>query len=630
MAKRWTTDEEEHLLTLLQTNTLAECSAVLQRTASALSCRLEKIALEMYKTEKSIESIHKITKLSIENIQKIIYIQNLPNHNAEWDSSQEEWLKKYILKYDAKECAAKMGRTESEIETRLLSLAIDEFEKTQTIPVYSCEKFMEKIVIMRNDFVQFEEMEQKIKNPPYYVVLNGRYTGIYNTSEGARMSTVGFPDAKFKTCNTLLEIQKYIKIAPIPVLDTSIVLSGEQNDVIAAVLNGANVLLMGSGGTGKSTLIKHLTHICNEKNIKIGITASTGSAAVLIDGKTVHSYLGIGLAKDTPKALASTLFYKYKKKATELKSLKILLIDEISMIDGNLLSKISAFLSIVRSDNRHFGGLQIILSGDMYQLPPVQGILVFKSDIWEELEFSRHILTKIYRQENDMLFQEILERAKLGAITDEDMKILKSCKGQHFTEGIKPTCLYATNSKVDLINNEEYKLLKENEMEYKTIYSNKESKSYCDNIGVPEILKLKIGTQVMVTRNVNSELKLANGTRGVVVNMFPDHVVIQTLHGYREIRPFECINENDKHLVYSAIPLKLAWAVTIHKAQGVTLDCCKIDIGDSLFAYGQAYTALSRVKNLNGLCVMNIAKSAFKTHPDVLEFYGAIARNGSK
>jgi hypothetical protein len=172
-----------------------------------------------------------------------------------------------------------------------------------------------------------------------------------------------------------------------------------------------------------------------------------------------------------------------------------------------------------------------------------------------------------------------------------------------------------------LINNEEYNRLKENEMEYKTAYSNKESKSYCDNIGVPGILKLKIGAQVMVTRNVNSELKLANGTRGVVVNMFPDYVVIQTLHGCREIRPFECINENDKHLVYSVIPLKLAWAVTIHKAQGVTLDCCKIDIGESLFAYGQAYTALSRVKNLNGLCIISITKSAFKTHPDVLEFY---------
>lgn len=621
MGKRWTVTEEELLLTLLKTNTLEECSITLERTSSALYCRLEKIALDMYKNEKSIESIQESTKLNIDTINKIIYLHELPNHNAEWDNSQDKWLKKYILKYGAKECAVKMGRTESEIETRLLSIALDDYDKTKAVPSYitmSVEKFMEKITLQQ-DYVTFQELD-KIKLPPFYVVLNGRYKGVYNTIEGARMSTIGFINAKYKTCNSLIEIQKYIKIAP-NTIDTSIVLSEEQNNVITDVLNGNNILLMGSGGTGKSTLIKYLTHICNQQNISIGITASTGSAAVLIDGKTVHSYLGIGLAKESPKALASTLFYKYPKKATELKNLQILLIDEISMIDGNLLTKISAFLSIVRRDERHFGGLQIILSGDMYQLPPVQGILVFKSDIWEELDFTKHILTKIYRQENDMDFQEILERAKLGAITDEDIKILKSCKGQHFTDDIKPTCLYPTNAKVDLVNNQEYDLLKENEMEYKTLYSNKESKSYCDNIGIPQILKLKIGSQVMVTRNVNSELKLANGTRGVVVDMFPQYVVIRTLYGNREIKQFECINENDKNLMYSIIPLKLAWAVTIHKAQGVTLDCCKIDIGDSLFAYGQAYTALSRVKDLKGLCVISVSKSAFKTHPEVLEFY---------
>jgi ATP-dependent DNA helicase PIF1 len=292
------------------------------------------------------------------------------------------------------------------------------------------------------------------------------------------------------------------------------------------------------------------------------------------------------------------------------------------MIDGDLLTKISGFLSIIRSDDRPFGGLQLILSGDMHQLPPVQGILVFKSAIWDELDFSKHILTKIYRQENDVQFQEILERAKLGsAITDEDIEILKSCKGQHFTEDIKPTCLYATNAKVDLINKEEYECLKENEMEYKTSYLNKESKMYCDNIRIPPVLKLKIGTQVMVTRNINADLKLANGTRGVVTKLSPDIIVIRTLYGDRDIRLFECINENDKQIGYSTIPLKMAWAITIHKAQGVTLDCCKIDIGESLFACGQAYTALSRVKDMRGLCIISVVKSAFKTHPDVIDFY---------
>jgi ATP-dependent DNA helicase PIF1 len=615
MAKRWTPAEEEHLLALLKTNTLEECSLTLQRSACALTARLEKIALEMYKNEKSNDTIREITTLSLETIEKITYLYNLPNHNAEWDDTQDTWLRKYITKYGPKECAAKMGRTECEIENRSMSLTIEDYNNNKPVS----DTILEKIKLMKN-YILFDELD-KIGGPPYYVVLSGRHVGVYNNIEGSQMSTIGFENAKYKKCNTIEEIHKYISYRK-PINTSTVVLSEEQNNVLTDVFNGNNVLLMGSGGTGKSTLIKEITRLCYEQNIKIGITASTGSAAVLIEGRTVHSYLGIGLAKESPKQLASTLFYRYKKKALDLKALQILLIDEISMIDGDLLTKISAFLSIIRSDDRPFGGLQVILSGDMHQLPPVQGIFVFKSAIWDELDFSKHILTKIYRQENDVHFQEILERAKLGsAITDEDIEILKSCKGQHFTEDIKPTCLYATNAKVDLINKEEYECLKENEMEYKTVYLNKESKMYCDNIRIPPVLKLKIGTQVMVTRNVNADLKLANGTRGVVTKLFPDYVVIQTLYGDRDIRLFECINENDKQIGYSTIPLKMAWAITIHKAQGVTLDCCKIDIGESLFACGQAYTALSRVKDMRGLCIISVVKSAFKTHPDVIDFY---------
>lgn len=615
MAKRWAAAEEELLLTLLQeSKPLEECSTTLNRSVCALNIRLEKIAIDLYKNDKSITDIHTITKLPIETIEKIVSLHNLPNHNAEWDDTQDEWLRKYIGMYGSNECAKKMGRTETEIDTRILSLAIDDYpDKIST----TIENFLEKIAGMEN-YNKFDELD-KIGEPPYYVVLNGRRKGIYKSIENSRMSTVGFKNAKYKRCNTLSEIHKYIGI--LPTIVQNVVLSAEQENVIKEVFEGKNILLMGSGGTGKSTLIKHLTQICSEKNINIGITASTGSAAVLIDGKTVHSYLGIGLAKESARSLANSLFFKNKKKATELKELHILLIDEISMIDGELLTKISEYMSIVRKDDRPFGGLQLILSGDMYQLPPVQGTLVFNSEIWNDLDLCSHILTKIYRQENDLQFQEILERAKLGDVTDEDIRILQQCKGQHFTKDIKPTCLYPTNAKVDVVNTEEYKLLKEPEMEYETLYANKESKSYCDNIGIPPVLKLKIGTQVMVTRNVNSALKLANGTRGVVVQMVPEYVVIQTLYGNREIHRFECVNSNDKKLVYSILPLKMAWAITIHKAQGVTLDCCKIDIGNTLFAYGQAYTALSRVKDLKGLCIISIVKSAFKTHPEVIQFY---------
>jgi ATP-dependent DNA helicase PIF1 len=346
----------------------------------------------------------------------------------------------------------------------------------------------------------------------------------------------------------------------------------------------------------------------------------------LINGRTIHSYLGIGLAKDSPTDLARKLFFKNKQKVADLQELQILLIDEISMLDGDLLHKISTYLTLVRNCNKPFGGLQLILSGDFYQLPPVNGPFAFKSQIWPALNFSCHVLTKIYRQEGDTVFQGILERAKNSSISDEDIRILKSCKGLHFKTDVKPTSLYSVNATVDVINTREYDLLKGAEMVYNTIYANKESKTYCDNTKIPTFVKLKVGAQIMVTRNVNTELKLANGTRGVVTRMYNDTIVINTLYGERVITFYDCAHETDKRISYAVMPIALAWAVTIHKSQGITLDCCIIDIGESLFACGQAYTALSRVKSLNGLRVVNVTKSAFKTHPDVIEFYKAMQK----
>ena len=199
MAKRWTSVEEELLLSLLKLNTIDECSVKLQRTTGALTSRLEKIALEMYKNEKSLEDIQELTKLPIEIIHKISYLYSLPNHNAEWDDSQDEWLRKYIIKYGSKECAAKMGRTECEINTRILSVAIDDLnhkciEKISKTLSMTSETFLQKIELMKN-YVPFNELD-KIGNPPYYAVLNGRYKGIYDNIEGLKMATVGLPKEK--------------------------------------------------------------------------------------------------------------------------------------------------------------------------------------------------------------------------------------------------------------------------------------------------------------------------------------------------------------------------------------------------------------------------------------------------
>jgi ATP-dependent DNA helicase PIF1 len=651
--KTWTTESEQLLLILAKTHPLSVCAENLKRTESALVSRLKHIALMMHKNDqKSIDEICETTTLSSDVVSDLIYIDELPNHNAEWDESQDKWVQKYVRKIGVVECAAKMGRSPAEIEKRQIVLAfkaIDRdvpIEKTCKDLMINIDDFKDKYERMQK-YMPFDMLDEVVdQEPPYYIILNGRRNGLYTDVEGFNMSKIGFDNAKFKRCLTMDEVRNYVgarvtsdfaaltmSLPPdTPVADTpalappKIVLSDQQKAVIDAVFMGHNILLLGSAGVGKSLVIKEVTRICKERSVTIGITSSTGCSAVLIDGRTIHSYLGIGLAKDSPTDLARKLFFKNKQKVSDLQELQILLIDEISMLDGDLLHKISTYLAIVRNCNKPFGGIQLILSGDFYQLPPVNGPFAFKSPIWASLNFSCHVLTKIYRQEGDTVFQGILERAKSSNVTNEDIRVLKACKGLQFKTDVKPTSLYSVNATVDIINKREYELLKGNEMVYNTIYANNETKAYCDNTKIPPFVKLKVGAQIMVTRNVNTELKLANGTRGVVTQMYEDAILINTLYGERVITLYDCVNETDKRIVYAVMPIALAWAVTIHKSQGITLDCCTIDIGESLFACGQAYTALSRVKSLNGLRVVSVTKSAFKTHPDVIEFYEAMQK----
>jgi hypothetical protein len=643
--KPWTTELETLLLDSLKTESITECAIKLKRKLSAVESRLHKIAIELHKKGISKLEIENITKLSHTVINHIIYVHTLPNHNAEWDDSQDNWISNYMKKYGLSKCASLMGRTENEVHNRLLYIGLTEYYKNKSIKdictklSLSEEDFTKKILGL-NDYVKFDNLEY-LENPPYYVVINEMQSGVFSKYDTFRFITNGIK-SKYKKCNTIEEVKQYIKTiseseiktaAPLiknklpqkpSISDTPIILSEEQNKVIEDVISGNNILLLGSAGCGKSLLIRHIIQYYADKHINMAVTATTACAAILINGHTIHSYLGIGLAKESPTVLAKNLLYKFKSRADLLEKLNILIIDELSMLSGELLSKISEYLSILRNNEKPFGGIQIILCGDFYQLSPVQGSYAFQSSIWTSLNLSCHLLTKIYRQDGDTLFQEILERAKLGNITDSDLKILKNCKGENFIEGIKPTRLYAINASVDTINNEEYSKLDGEEQEYFTIYPNKESKAYADTIGIPKSLKLKIGTQVMITKNINSSQNIINGARGVVIKMNKESVIINTPHGLKEILRYETISENNNKLSYNTLPLRLAWAITIHKGQGATMDCVELDIGESIFAYGQAYVGLSRVKNLNSLHITKVLKKSFITNPIVIDFYKKI------
>lgn len=395
----------------------------------------------------------------------------------------------------------------------------------------------------------------------------------------------------------------------------------EQKRAFDLVISGKNVFITGSAGTGKSFTIDAIREWYKAANIPFGITSSTGISAINIKGKTLHSYLGIGLAKSS----AIDLYMKAKKFShliEKLRDIRLLVIDEISMISSDLFDKVSEYLQLVRKCQAPFGGIQLVLCGDLFQLPPVNGDFCFKSATWNVMNIETCNLKTIVRQKDDQIFQEILENARLGKCTDEHLELLKNQRNQQFGE-VKPTMLYSTNINVDAINLQEYNKLQTAEREYKTDYSkNKNTQFWAERLNIPSSVRLKINTQVMLTVNLSSEDGYVNGTRGMVTEFSDDGPIVLLKDGTQLIiTPWTVCDDDDPSIKVSYIPLKLAYALTIHKSQSLTLDAAIIDIGPKIFEYGQAYTALSRVRDLKSVRILNILKTSFKTHPDVLDYF---------
>jgi ATP-dependent DNA helicase PIF1 len=407
-------------------------------------------------------------------------------------------------------------------------------------------------------------------------------------------------------------------------------MNDEQLKVLQKVKSGCNVFLSGAAGTGKTFTIKEIVQ-WGKPQLNVAVTSSTGTSAITIGGRTVHSYLGIGLAQKDAYQLYMLVQRKYPKTVQKLKDLKILVIDEISMISAELLDKISEYLQHVRRNKAPFGGLQMILCGDMCQLPPVNGEFCFNSEVWKSASFVCIELKRQMRQTNDDLFAKMLNELRFGVCSNETYKVLKGCKNPSFGE-IQPTILYSKNVNVDSINEREFLKLSEGGAEmriYETVYSqNKNSKTWAESLKLPNTVELCIGAQVVLTVNLCVDEGFANGSRGMVTGFTEDGPIVLFKNGEQIIiEPWSFSDENDEAVTNEdkiwacVIPLKLAYAMTIHKSQSMTLDAVIVDLGPSIFEYGQAYVALSRVRDLKSVKVVNISKSSFRTHEDVVKFY---------
>jgi len=419
-------------------------------------------------------------------------------------------------------------------------------------------------------------------------------------------------------------------------------LSEKQQNAFDYMKSGKNVFITGPGGSGKSFLIKYfIDWYKSEKEndeSKIFITSTTGLSSLLIDGMTINRYSGIGTGTKDIETLYKKIIKMGKLKKRWCNT-SVLIIDEISMMDADIFDKLEILAKRIRKNEDRFGGIQIILSGDFLQLPPVKSNnFCFESFTWDFIIDKIFYFDKIIRQ-NDINLQNILNNVRLGIVNEDVKKVLNSRLNVNLDNenGIIPTLLFSKKNIVLDYNEKELKKLIDSGNEnytYNSYYEfskniNEESKDfYIDIINnqyqVEDKLTFSKLSQVMLTINI-PELELANGSRGIIIDFSKEkkNPIVLFLNGKTlEIEPNEFIIDEENDIIKKIqIPLILSWAITIHKAQGMTLDLVKTDIGNSIFEYGQVYVVLSRVKNIEGLSLINIDYSKIKAHPKILKYY---------
>lgn len=393
------------------------------------------------------------------------------------------------------------------------------------------------------------------------------------------------------------------------------------------MLSGASVFLTGPPGAGKTFVLNEFVRRAERRGKRVAVTASTGIAATHIGGATIHSWSGLGI-RDALSDFDKTWLRDNDRLRKRYNSTDILVIDEVSMLHGARLDMVNEACKLLRESDAPFGGLQVILVGDLFQLPPVNRAselvdFAHTSAAWEELNPKICYLSEQHRQAGDQLL-DVLEAMRRGEVEEWHEQVLMERMDKQPTDGVPVTRLYAHNVDVDTINQKHLAAL-DSETKIFTMETKggaSKVEQLAKSVLAPEALELKTGAEVMFVANNFAE-GFVNGSRGQVVQFRDGQPLVKLLATGRIIKvephSWTLMEDGKKRAEVIQLPLRLAWAITIHKSQGMSLDAAEIDLGKS-FTPGMGYVALSRVRTLDGIFLTGMNNMAMQLHPDIFEF----------
>ncbi|MFZ1248848.1 MAG: HRDC domain-containing protein [Candidatus Saccharimonadales bacterium] len=400
-----------------------------------------------------------------------------------------------------------------------------------------------------------------------------------------------------------------------------------QKQALRLMMDGRSIFLTGAPGAGKTYVLNQFIRLAKKQGKNVAVTASTGIAATHIGGTTIHSWSGLGIMDSLSQydlarlSGKSTLVKRYN--ATD-----ILVIDEVSMLHGRRLDMVNAVAKKIRQSEAPFGGLQVVLVGDLFQLPPVMrgsdmADFAHQSTAWAELNPIICYLSEQHRQATGDTLLDLLGAMRRGDVGELHEMALRERMNLTIQDGTAVTRLYAHNIDVDAINQRHLSAIalpaKQYTMQSKGAAAKREQ--LMKSVLAPEVLQLKKGAEVMFVAN-SQKGKFVNGTRGVVIDFVNNAPLVVTTNG-REVlvEPHSWSLEEDGRVKaeVTQLPLRLAWAITIHKSQGMSLDAAEIDLSRS-FTPGMGYVALSRVRSMDGIYLMGVNQMALAMHPVVHEY----------